>query len=194
MDLTEGYKEMLKKRLTPKRYTHTIGVAQTAAKLAGMYKVNVTKAHTAGLLHDYAKDMSNEELLDLAIENELMTDDLDVIMPQILHGAVGAFLLEREGIVDDPDILAAIRYHTTGHPDMNDLAKIIYIADYIEPGRDFKGVEKMRKVAYRSLEYGMLSGLDHTLMHLIHSAAYVHPLSIATRNRLIEQLNIKHCN
>lgn len=194
MDLTEGYKELLKQRLTPKRYTHTISVAQTAAKLAGKYKVNITKAHIAGLLHDYARDLSNEELLSIAMENDLVSNHAEVLHPQILHGAVGAFLLKRDGIIDDEEILQAIRYHTTGHPDMDRLGQIIYIADYIEPGRDFPGVEKMRQVTYQNLEYGIMSGLDHTLMYLIHSAAYIHPLSIETRNRFIEKLNIKHCN
>ena len=194
MENIESYKEHLKQRLTTKRYTHSLAVAQTAAKLAGMYNGDINKAYLAGLLHDYARDYTPSQLLIMAEENHLVDYHVEVVNPSLLHGKVGAFLLEKEGIVADPSILKAIRYHTTGHPDHDQLGHIIYIADYIEPNRDFPGVDKMRKVVYQNFDYGILAGLDHTIMYLMQKAAFIHPLSVDTRNRLIEKINIKHCN
>ena len=194
MEQIEGYKELLKKRLTAKRYTHTVSVAQTAAKLAKMYEGDADQAYLAGLLHDYARDLSPTELLTIAQENELLTDHVEVVNPDLLHGVVGAFLLRQDGLVTDEVILRAIRYHTTGHPQMDNLGRIIYIADYIEPGRDFPGVDKLRTVTYKNLDYGVLAGLDHTMLYLLQSGAFIHPLSVAARNRMLEEVNIKHCN
>lgn len=194
MDNIESYKEYLKQKLTTRRYVHSLAVAQTAAKLAGMYNGDINKAYLAGLMHDYARDYTPSQLLVMAEENNLVDYHVEVVNPYLLHGKIGACLLEKEGIIIDPSILNAIRYHTTGHPDYDQLGYIVYIADYIEPNRDFLGVEKIRKVVYQNLDYGVLAGLDHTIMHLMKKAAFIHPLSIDTRNRLIEKINIKHCN
>lgn len=194
MDKLEEYKAILQKRLSAKRYTHTVNVAQSAVKLAQMYDVDVDKAYLAGLLHDYARNLSPNELLDIAQANDLLTDHAEIVKPDLLHGAVGAFLLKKEGLLTDGEVLNAICYHTTGHPQMSRLAKVIYVADYIEPGRKFSGVEELRAAAYEDLDYGVLAGLNHTLQYLIQSDAFIHPLSIAARNRMLEEVNIKNCN
>lgn len=194
MDSIKGYKEFLKQKLTQKRYIHSLSVAQTAARLASMYGADKEKAYLAGMLHDYARDLSTTELLTIGQAYDLVHYHVEVVNPTLLHGVVGAFLLEQEGIIKDEEILESIRYHTTSHPDSDLLGKILYIADYIEPNRDFPGVDKMRTMTYQNLDYGMLGGLDHTIMYLMQSAAFIHPLSIEARNRLIEKINIKHCN
>lgn len=183
----EGYKELLKSRLSAKRYTHSIGVANTAARLAGMFHGDVERAYLAGLMHDYARELTEEELLDLAAKHNLASDAVDFMQTSLLHGPVGAWLLEQEKIITDQQVLDAIRWHTTGHPDMDQLAQIIYISDYIEPGRDFPGVDMLRQIAHKDLNLGTLAGLDHTLQFLIQRNSFVHPLSIATRNRLLEK-------
>ena len=190
----EGYKEILKKRLSAKRYTHSVGVANTSAKLAGMFNGDIERAYLAGLLHDYAREVSGSELLELAVAHDLCGDAVDLLQPSLLHGPVGAWMLKTQGIIDDETILNAIRWHTTGHPDMDQLARIVYIADYIEPGRDFPGVDALRQIAYRDLDLGMLAGLDHTISYLIQRGGYLHPWSVATRNRLLEELNDKNRN
>ena len=183
----EGYKEILKKRLSVKRYTHSIGVANTAAKLAGMFHGDIQRAFFAGLLHDYAREMSDSELLELAMANHLSGDAVDLLQPSLLHGPVGAWLLRDAGMVADEQILQAICWHTTGHPEMDQLARIIYIADYIEPNRKFPGVDALREIAHRDLNLGVLAGLDHTITYLIQKNGYLHPWSIAARNRLLEE-------
>ena len=183
----EGYKELLKKRLSVKRYNHSIGVANTSAKLAGMFNGDIERAYLAGLLHDYARELSNSQLLELAMEHDLSHDEVELLQPNLLHGPVGAWLLQEQGIITDEQILNAIRWHTTGHPNMDQLSRIVYIADYIEPNRDFPGVDALRQIAHRDLDLGMLAGLDHTLNFLIQKGGFIHPWSVAVRNELIEE-------
>lgn len=183
----EGYKEILKKRLSTKRYVHSVGVANTAAKLAGMFGGNIEQAYLVGLLHDYAREMPGNELLEMTLEHELPCDPVALLQPSLLHGPVGAWMLQQLGIITDEAMLNAIRWHTTGHPDMDQLARILYIADFIEPNRDFPGVEVLREISYRDLNLGMLAGLDQTIIHLIHKGECLHPWSVAARNRLLEE-------
>ncbi len=183
----EGYRTMLELRLSPKRYAHVLGVADTAARLAERYGGDIQRAYMAGLLHDYCREVPAGELLDLAVEHNLYSDAVDLLQPDLLHGPVGAWQLRQEGIVQDAQILDAIRWHTTGHPDMDQLARILYIADYIEPNRNFPGVEDLRKIAARDLDLSVLAGLDHTIGYLLSRGNYLHPLSVAARNRLLEE-------
>lgn len=188
----EGYKTMLRKRLSPKRYMHSVGVANTAAKLAGMYDGDVRKAYLAGLLHDFAREVPDNELLEIALEHDLTIDEAELMQPNLLHGPVGAWLLKEQGIITDDEILEAIRWHTTGNPDMGQLARIVCLADYIEPNRVYPGVELLRQIAYRNLNAGLLASLDQTILHLMHESSLIHPYSIATRNRIMaEQINRK---
>ncbi len=168
-------------------YPRGVGLANTAAKLAGMFNGNIAQAYLAGLLHDYAREVPNSELLELAVEHNLVQDSVELLQPNLLHGAVGAWMLQEQGIVEDEAVLNAIRWHTTGHPDMDQLARIIYIADYIEPERKFPGVEALRTIAHRDLDLGVLAGLDHTISFLIQKNGFLHPLSVAARNRLLEE-------
>ena len=183
----EGYKAILKKRLSVKRYTHSVGVANTAAKLAGMFDGDIERAYLAGLLHDYAREMSSSDLLELAVVHNLHSDPVELLQPSLLHGPVGAWMLKDQGIIEDEAILNAIRWHTTGHPDMKQLDRIIYIADYIEPGREFPGVDALRQIVHRDLNLGMLAGLDHTINYLIQKNGFLHPWSVAIRNRILEE-------
>ena len=183
----EGYKEILKHRLSVKRYTHSVSVANTAARLAGMFNGDIERAYLAGLMHDYARELSEEELLELTAKHNLSTDGVELMQTSLLHGPVGAWLLEQEGLITDKQVLDAIRWHTTGHPDMDQLARIIYISDYIEPGRNFPGVDMLRQITNKDLNLGVLAGLDHTLAFLMQRNHFIHPLSIATRNRLLEE-------
>ena len=192
MDNIEGIKDILKERLSPKRYDHTLGVAQEAAKLAEMYGADSKSAYLAGLAHDYAKCLSGEALLAIAEEQRLITDGVERLTPSILHGTVGAFLLRQEGLLDDEALLQAIACHTTGRAEMSLMDKILYIADYIEPGRSFPGVEALREAAYNDLDAGVLAGINHTLAFLLESGAFIHPSSIACRNAMLEKMKIKN--
>ncbi|MCR5684299.1 MAG: nicotinate-nucleotide adenylyltransferase [Lachnospiraceae bacterium] len=131
----EAIKKSLEQKLKPSRYEHTLNVAKTAARLALIHGVDSDKAYLAGLLHDCAKYMDDETML---AEGEAKCPDLDEFdrgSIQLIHAKLGAVYAREQYGIDDTDILNSIRYHTTGRPDMSRLEEIIYIADYIEPGR-----------------------------------------------------------
>lgn len=150
-----------------KRFQHTLGVEFTAAALAMKYDVPIKSAQIAGLLHDCAKGMSPEKTISLCEKKHLDITDVERRNPYLLHGKVGSFLARTEYDVDDPDILNAISYHTTGRPGMSTLEKIVFIADYIEPGRkQAPNLDEVRKLAFEDLDAALLKILSDTLEYL----------------------------
>ena len=175
----------LKQKLKPKRYKHTIGVVDSAIRLARHYGGDEKRAKTAALLHDCAKNMDDKRLLDMARVHKLPLDDVLIAEPQLLHGPVGAVIAKTEFGIDDPMILNAITYHTTGRTKMSTLDKIIYLADYIEPNRDFPGVDALRKKSEKNLEDACIMGLTHTISFVLSTDGLVHPLTVEARNDLL---------
>ncbi|MCR5331426.1 MAG: nicotinate-nucleotide adenylyltransferase [Lachnospiraceae bacterium] len=121
--------------LSPHRFTHVKNVAKTAVKLARTYNADMDKAYIAGLLHDCAKYLDDEQMLQVAEEYNIELEEVEKASLQLVHAKIGAVFAREVYGIEDEDILNAIRYHTTGRPNMSLLEKIIYIADYIEPGR-----------------------------------------------------------
>lgn len=175
----------LKEHLGEQLYTHSTGVAKAAADLAALYGENSSRAYLAGLLHDYGKIYSAGELCRKAHQNGLLLDRITRAEPRLLHAPVGAVLLKNELLIDDPGIIKAVAYHTTGRRRMELLEKIIYLADYIEEGRNFPGVEIARKVAFLSLEKALLIAVDRTIKAVLERGMLLHPRSIAFRNSLL---------
>lgn len=143
--------EKLKKTLDNARYEHTLGVMYTAGCLAMAHKQSIEQAMLAGLLHDCAKCLPNEERIRLCREHQVEITPSEMENLGLLHAKAGAILAKEEYHITDEAILHAIRVHTTGEPDMSDLDKIIYIADYIEPGRmDAPNLEYIRQLAFQN--------------------------------------------
>ena len=160
-------KKKLKKSQDKERYEHTKGVMYTAGCLAMAHGYYLEKAMLAGLLHDCAKCIPNDEKLALCKEHNILVTPVEAENPFLLHAKLGAFLAESEYNVADEEILHAIYVHTTGEPGMNTLDKIIFIADYIEPGRNkAPNLEKVRKLAFHDLNACMAQILRDTLMYL----------------------------
>ena len=180
------YKLILKKELSQERYLHSIGVMETAINLARKHGVSEYKAAIAGLLHDCAKDIPEEEQLKLALEFGILLDEITCFERVLLHGPVGAKLAEIKFGIKDKEILKAIEIHTTGDENMTLLDKIIYIADYIEPGRDFPGVEDIRDKTYEDLDEGVLMGLNSTIVYVLKKNSLLHPRTIDARNMLLK--------
>ncbi|MDS1029424.1 bis(5'-nucleosyl)-tetraphosphatase (symmetrical) YqeK [Bacillota bacterium LX-D] len=176
---------ILHKRLSSKRMNHTLNVAQTAAELAAVNQINCKKAVKAGLLHDYARELSSDELLILAKEAKWPFHPMEQHIPILLHGPVAAYLVNRDLKISDQQILKAIQYHTTGCPGMDKLSQIVYIADMIEPGRNYEGVEKLRHLAYEDLRTAFLQCLEHSIFYIIKQGGLLHPLTVEARNDLI---------
>lgn len=172
-----------------KRFKHSLRVAETAVKLADNYGLDPKKAYLAGLIHDCAK--YNEEAYIKKYNIDFSIYPVSSIKDPVLHSFLGAEVAKKVYNIYDRDVLKAIEYHTTGRPDMSDLEKIIFIADAIEPARDFEGIDKIRKLAFESLNKAMLNLLDSNIIFLISKKALINPLSFEARNYLIEEKNGK---
>ncbi len=157
-------KEKLQSALSIGRYKHTLGVVETAEKLAVFYGVEVEKAKIAALLHDCAKDYPSELTTRLCKECHIKIDDVIRKNINLAHGFLGAKVAKKEYEVHDKEILDAIKYHTFGRENMTLLDKIIFIADYIEPNReDFAGLTEVRKLAYEDIDKAMIVALQTTI-------------------------------
>lgn len=171
----------LKITLDELRYEHTLGVMYTAGCMAMAHKYDIKKAMLAGLLHDCAKCMSHEERLLLCKENYVPVTESELKNKALLHAKAGAILAKIEYDITDEDILHAICIHTTGEPAMNMLDKIIYIADYIEPGRDkAPNLEFVRELAYQNLDACMAQILSDTLFYLNSRGGEIDPTTELT--------------
>lgn len=178
---------IVKKQLTERRYQHTIGVMETAIKLAKQYGADVKKAELAAIFHDYAKFRPKEEMKQIILEQN-MPKDLLSYNSELWHAPVGAYLVRTEVGIEDEDILNAIRYHTSGRANMTLLEKIIYLADYIEPGRIFPGVDEVRDLAKQDLNKALIKALQNTIQFLLKKNQLIYPDTIHTYNSLIMEI------
>ncbi|MFY4774852.1 bis(5'-nucleosyl)-tetraphosphatase (symmetrical) YqeK [Metabacillus sp. RGM 3146] len=176
--------EIVKEHLTEHRYKHTVGVMETAIKLSDKYGGDTKKAETAAIFHDYAKFRPKEEMIEIIKEQD-MKKDLLLYNGELWHAPAGAYLVQKEAGINDPEILDAIRYHTSGRKGMSLLDKIIFVADYIEPGRHFPGVEEARKLAEKNLDEALILALKNTIVFLLKKNQAVYPDTIETYNDLV---------
>ncbi|AHI55983.1 bis(5'-nucleosyl)-tetraphosphatase (symmetrical) YqeK [Listeria ivanovii] len=184
--------EVLKKveaAMPNERFKHTLGVEKAAVELAEHYHMDVEKARITALLHDYAKYYRDEDAIKI-IENEQYDPRLLKFHRSLWHAPVGAYLAETEFGITDNEILEAIRLHTTGSASMTDFDKLIYLADYTEPGRTFPGVYKARRLALKSLDEAMLFALSNTITHLIKKNQSVFPDTLDAYNYFVN-LNLE---
>lgn len=164
------YKKLRKKVkdvMTKARYEHTLGVEFTAASLAMRYGIDIDKAEIAGLLHDCAKCIDDEDKLDDCKKYKIELTDVEKRNPFLIHSKLGAVYAKKLYGIDDEEIISAIRFHTTGKPDMTLLEKIIFIADYIEPGRDkAPNLKEIRKMSFIDIDEAMYMVLRDTINYL----------------------------
>ena len=166
MDIEEINRE-LKAILKPHRYEHSQGVRYTAAALAMKYHGDIKKAEIAGLVHDCAKNMSDEELIEYCKKNSIPIEECEFKAPQLLHAKAGSYLAKELFGIEDEEILSAIRYHTTGKVGMTFLEKVIFTADYIEPGRyKADNLDTIRFTAFRDLDETVYMIMKDTLNYL----------------------------
>jgi predicted HD superfamily hydrolase involved in NAD metabolism len=176
-DLKLLQKEM-KEALNEDRFEHTLGVMYTAESLAMRYGVDMTKAAVAGLLHDCAKCIPNAQKLKLCKKNNIEMTEMEEKNPSLLHAKLGAYLAKEKYGVDDPEILSAITWHTTGKPDMSMLDIIIYMADYIEPNRDkAPNLKQIRKLCFENIEEALYQVLEGTLEYLGNRPDMIDPMT-----------------
>lgn len=184
-DIRSKLKDTLKKS----RYEHTLGVEFTAASLAMKYGVDLYKARMAGLLHDCAKNFSDEKLLDLCKKYKLDISQAEKQVPYLLHGKLGAYLAHKEYGIKDKEILSAIQFHTTGKEDMSILEKIVFVADYIEPGRDkAPNLAEIRKMAFDNIDNAMLMIFDDTISYILSNDLMLDNITLDAYNYLKNEI------
>ena len=171
----------LEQELNYKRFVHTLAVAGTASSLAMCYGMNIEKTELAGLLHDCAKCIDVRKMQKLCEKAGLEISPFEAGSGSLLHSKAGSVLAAEKYGCTDPDILNAIRYHTTGRPGMSLLEKIIFVADYIEPGRyTAKNLPEIRKMAFEDIDEALLKILYDTLVYLNSTGNTVDPMTQKT--------------
>ncbi len=181
--------QIVKGRLSEHRFQHSLNVAQLAAEMAVSFGVDSEKAFLVGILHDYAKDLTADELLLVAEDNGLIDNEVERQAPDLLHAPVGALLLEKELGIKDSEVLEAVRAHTLGSLNMSILDKIIFLADMIEPDRNaYPDLERLRQLSRCNLDGAMLLGLESTIRYCLDFQKILHPRTVTVRNIFLRKV------
>lgn len=171
----EKIRQELKKRITEKRYIHTLGVEEKAMELAKKYGIDENLVRVASILHDVAKNMSVQELVEISERNfgdELSKEDLEII--EILHGFVGSLIAKNEFGIENQEILDAIKYHTIGKKELSMIGRIVYIADAIEKNRDYPNVKYLRECVENDLNFGIIEEIRLKVEYLEKCGGKLH--------------------
>ncbi len=179
------YKKILQERLTPKRYHHSLCVADEAVRLAKKYGGDCDKAYLAGLLHDITKNATVEEHLQIFSEFGIMLNDIEKNAEKLWHAISGAAYIEHILGIKDQDIITAIRYHTTAHENMSHFEKILYLADFTSSDRDYDDIDIMRAKVDISMEEALIYALSYTIDDLVSCGKQLHLDTVKAYNQYI---------
>ncbi|MCR4891829.1 MAG: bis(5'-nucleosyl)-tetraphosphatase (symmetrical) YqeK [Lachnospiraceae bacterium] len=183
-------KKKIKKVLDKERYQHTLGVAYTACSMAMRYGENPDRLFLAGILHDCAKNIPNQEKYALCKKYKISLNETEKIAPYLLHSKLGAYLAEHTYGIKDMEVLNAVRYHTTGRPGMSRIEKIIFTADYIEPNRkNAPNLPEVRRLAFTDLDEAVVKILDDTLEYLESGSRPIDPMTRMTYEFYLDYLD-----
>ena len=191
MELIEKIQADLKEILSERRYTHSVGVMEMAGELAKIYGVDIETAKIAGLLHDNAKEIPDEEMLKYVEENNIEINEFEKHNIKILHGKIGSDIAKKKYGISE-QIQKAIEYHTTTNPNMDTLAKIVYVSDKVELTRKSEkyDIESERKLAKIDLDKALLLIINNTTKYLIDNNKMIALETIETRNKIILLNNV----
>lgn len=181
----QEYEAEVKKHLTPERFFHSQCVAREAEKLAERYGADREKARLAGILHDVMKDTPKEEQLKKLRGFGILLSKTEMANPKLWHAICGAAYAKNVLLVEDEEILGAIRWHTSGKRDMTLLEKVLFVADYVSQDRTYPGVEQIRRYAYDRLEKTIVEGVEFTVRELMEQRLPVAPESVEAYNDAI---------
>ncbi len=180
----DEYKSLLKQRLKPSRYEHSLCVADEAVRLAEKYGADKEKSYIAGLLHDVMKNAPVEEHLKIFEDFGIILTNVELNAKKLWHAMSGALYVEYILDINDREIIDAIRYHTTARAGMTNLDKVLYIADFTSADRDYDDVDVMRRLADNSIEDALKYALSYSIIDLVKSNKPVHPDTLAAYNEI----------
>lgn len=189
--IKDWFYDKLKQDIGNKRFEHSLRVMEESKKLAKRYNASVEKAAVAGLLHDCGKFPKGINLLQLCNDFGIILDDITKNSPELIHSVLGTEMAKEQYGIEDEDILNAIRYHSTGRENMSLLEKIVYIADVTEPGRSFKGVNELRKLALKNLDEALIFSINNTIKLVMERDKLIHIDSIRARNQILMKKNME---
>lgn len=184
---TDSIRKHLESSISQKRFVHSVGVGESAAKLAGIYGCDVHKAYLAGLVHDCARELDMVQLLACLEVEGIKADDTTLSIKELLHGPAAVHICRAVFGIQDIEVLNAVRYHTTGRENMVLLEKIIYLSDFIEPTRCFEGVEELRKLAVVDLDKALLLAFNSSIRYLISKNGIIHMDTVLSRNFILTE-------
>ena len=180
---TEQLKELLKKRLSKKRFIHSLNVADSAMKLAESLGEDMDKAYIAGLLHDICKEDPPELQMRYMLKGDMCLSGAELSSKPLWHGPAGAYYIKTELGICDEEIVNAVRYHTVGRPGMSRFEEIIYIADLISDDRDYKDVDKMRELAFSDFQKAMYEAVCYSAASVIKKRSFIPASTIELYNQ-----------
>lgn len=187
----DKYISFMKKCLSEKRIAHSFRVANTATYLAKLYNVSEEMVYIAGILHDVGKGVSPTETITMLNKNKYQLTEDDLQVPEVLHAPLSAIIANQDLGISNSAILQAITRHTTGDKAMTVMDAIIYVADMIEPFRDYPGVQELRKSAENDLYTALVTCLGHTIKYLVSKGKIIHPRTIQTYNWLLQSKKLQ---
>ena len=179
----------LKSKLTPERYTHVLSVRELALDLAKRYGADLRKVNLAVLLHDCAKWMRTSEQYEAAANHEIQLDEIEHHNPSLVHALIGVEFAVSHFDVDNPEILNAIRVHTTGSGKMTLIDKILYVADFAEPKRHHAEAHSVRELAYQDLDKAVFETSRYKIKHLLAKGVLIHPHTIDAYNSALQEIS-----
>ena len=190
----QEYKALLEKRLAPKRYYHSLCVADEAKRLAEKYGADSEKAYLAGLLHDVTKNASEEEHLNIFDTFGIILNSIEKNAEKLWHAMSGAAYVKYVLQIDDEEIYDAIRYHTTAKSNMSLLSLILYLADFTSADRDYEDVDVMRALVDKSLDEAFLYALSYTVKEIVDKGGALHLDTINAYNETVLKGNSDNGN
>lgn len=184
----------LKANLSEKRFKHILGVAKTARVLAEKWGADSDKAFLAGLVHDCAKEIPLNEAVERLTKSGYSPDEIELRSPALLHAPLGAVVAREVFGILDKDVLNSVTFHTTGRPEMSLLEKIIYVADFTEPGRIYPEAEEIRELSYIDIDKAVLKETDMVIKFTVDRGRAIHPATVITRNYYLKLINEENKN
>lgn len=176
----------IKKRLSPRRYQHSLNVKKIAVELAKIYGLNLEKVEKAALLHDVAKDIELLKSMEIALHYEVIISAEEEKSPALIHSKLGAAITEKEFSIKDQEILSAIEHHTAGKPGMTQIALVVYVADYLDPDKNLEDGKLILEIAKRNIYKAALLVCVEKLKYSLQSLKHIHVRGLEFYNWLLE--------